>query len=155
MQEKRLWKLFFYLSLIASFVSILNIYFLLEVVAALTHHQQFISIAIRFLWGVLLAFALLIGAYYQFKPVLFYNLYLFLYGLKCALDSIASYKSQHAADFGAIVLHYSFSLNDFLNIFSIVTNTIACIPGLILLGIYTIRWIKQVKLRRRVNHSDA
>ena len=155
MREKQLWRVFFYFSLVSFVVALINTYFLFQIIAFLTNHEQLIGIAIRFLWGALLAFALLIGAYYQFKPVLFYNLYLFLYGLKCALDSIASYKSQHAADFGAIVLHYGFSLNDFLNILSIVTNTIACIPGLILLGIYTIRWIKQVKLRQRVNHSDA
>ena len=155
MQEKRLWKLFFYLNLISLLFAILQVYSLFDAINILVTHEQCANIAMKVLWGLVLDLCLIIGAYYQFKVVLFYNLYLFSYGLKSTFDFIANYKTQHAADFGSIVLHYNFSLDDCLNILSIVTNNISCAPGLILLGIYTICWIKQVRLRRQVSHSGA
>ena len=144
-----------YLNLVTIIIDGINAYFAMPTILLLTNHEQLMNIAIRYLWGTTLAITISVGASYKFKPVLLYNLYLFVFGMKCAFNSIVNYKIQHTADFGSIVLHYNFSLNDFFNIFVTIFSTSLRIPGLILLGIYTIRWIKQVKLRRQVSHSGA
>ena len=144
-----------YLNLVAIIIDGINAYFAMPTILLLTNYDQFMTIVIRYSWGTILALGISAGAYYQFKPVLFYNLYLFVIGLKSVVDAIMNYKTQHSADFGLVVLHLNFSLNDFFNIFVNTFSTFLCLPGLMLLGIYTIRWIKQVKLRQQVSHSRA
>ena len=144
-----------YLNLVAIIIDGINAYVAMPTILLLTNHDQFMAIVIRYSWGTILALGISVGAYYHFKPVLFYNLYLFVFGLKSVVDAIMNYKTQHSADFGLVVIHLNFSLNDFFNIFVNTFSSFLCLPGLILLGIYTIRWIKQVKLRQRANHSGA
>ena len=149
MNEKKIWKLFFYLKSITFFLSIIDLYFTWPIFTLLLGHHgpEIDHIKIKILRGGLLAVLLLIGAYYQFKPVLLYNLYLVLHSLTMAFYYIVNYDRLHTAHWGQIPIHHGFSMNDFINISDFVLGNIACLPGVILLFIYTKRWLKKLRLK--------
>ena len=147
MNEKKIWKLFFYLSSIDFFISTIHVYFMWKTMTVFFGHHgpEIDHIKIQILRGGLLAVLLLIGAYYRFKPVLLYNLYLALHSLTMAFYYIVNYDRLHTAHWGQIPIHHGFSMNDFINISAFVLGNIAFLPGVILLFIYTKRWLKKLR----------
>ena len=137
MNEKKIWKLFFYLSSIDFFISTIHVYFMWKTMTVFFGHHgpEIDHIKIQILRGGLLAVLLLIGAYYQFKPVLLYNLYLALHSLTMAFYYIVNYDRLHTAHWGQTLIHHGFSMNDFVNISDFVLGNIDCRSGVILLFI--------------------
>jgi len=147
MNEKKIWKLFFYLSSIDFFISTIHVYFIWKTMTVFFGHHgpEIDHIKIQILRGEILAILLLISAYYQFKPALFYNLHVFLFALKSAFYYVTNYNRLHTAHWGQTLIHHGFSMNDFVNISDFVLGSIACIPGVILLFIYNKRWLKKLR----------